>query len=88
MTEDTEKALRDTLAAMGMIAGDLKDQRDAREEECWELRGHVRNLLEALGGKVKARKEIHRRVLAAEEFMMRPRQGSPRPVSQQQGKDT
>lgn len=82
MADECSEALRNALATMGMVAADLKDQRDAREEECLELRGHVRNLLESLSGKVKARKETHRRVLAAEDFLMRPRAGAPRRVSQ------
>lgn len=69
--------LTKALETMGMVAGDLKDQRDAREEECAELRGHVRNLIEALVGKVRAKGEISRRVRAAEEYLMRPRHSAP-----------
>lgn len=74
---DEATALRGALETMGMVAGDLKDQRDAREEECAELRGHVRNLIEALVGKVRAKGEISRRVRAAEEYLMRPRHSAP-----------
>ncbi len=67
---------RDMMTVLGTLCGDLKDQRDARDEENREMRRHVAALLHVLQGKAKPR-TVHKVVVAAQNAMMQPLRSSP-----------
>jgi hypothetical protein len=76
--------LKQSLATIAEVCGDLKDQRDARDQENRRLRAHVAALLRALSGKAK-RREVTAICIAAQRELEQPLKA--RPASDVRGEE-
>lgn len=83
--EDEVRRLKESLVAFGDVCADLKNQRDARDQENRLLRAHVAALLRALSGNAK-RREVTTIVVAAQRELEQPLHAVPSaPVSLKAG---
>ncbi len=83
-TADEIARLKESLVAFGEVCADLKNQRDARDQENRLLRAHVAALLRALSGKAK-RREVTTIVIAAQRELEQPLHAVPCTTSAKTG---